>query len=393
MKKVLRFLSSMKFAIVLLIILGLASIGGTLLPQGGQEAFYLDRYGTSLGGLILFLGLDNAYSTWWYIGLAALLVISLLFCVILRVKPIISMVKRKSLKAASKKLGSWLLHFGLMLVIVFFALSSAFAKDTIVRGAPGTYQQVAETGIFIHFDDFEIPVSEGQYVDQYITDVHLTDVNNQPLTQAEISVNHPLTYEGIQFSQSSYGNALDLTISKEGQALGKTVLYEGEYAYFTEDALVVELLALFPDYIETPDGPSTKSMDFNNPYMLYRIYYNSNIMDMNLVPVGTPLMAMDYEIDTENPRLYSVLQVRYDPFKTPIFISSLIFILGIILVFFGPSENTKKVGVSHGGEEEAGPVDNTSGEATSLDEAENAKEVGKKKEKAKKKPNKEKDSK
>ena len=45
LKRILRFLASMKFAVGILFLLGVLSIGGTLIPQNLPKEFYLANYG------------------------------------------------------------------------------------------------------------------------------------------------------------------------------------------------------------------------------------------------------------------------------------------------------------------------------------------------------------
>ncbi|PMP98212.1 MAG: cytochrome c biogenesis protein ResB, partial [Thermodesulfobacterium geofontis] len=84
MGKIWNFLSSAKLAITLFLILAFISIFGTIVPQGESSQFYLMKYGSSLGKIILFLKLDDAYHSWWYIGTLFLFLANLIACSIKR---------------------------------------------------------------------------------------------------------------------------------------------------------------------------------------------------------------------------------------------------------------------------------------------------------------------
>ena len=67
MKRIVKFLSSIKLAIVLLIILAGASILGTLIPQGRTVEEYAARYG-SLSGALIKLQWTTLYRSVWFMG-------------------------------------------------------------------------------------------------------------------------------------------------------------------------------------------------------------------------------------------------------------------------------------------------------------------------------------
>ncbi|HUU28256.1 MAG TPA: cytochrome c biogenesis protein ResB [archaeon] len=94
-------MDSMKFAVILLVILTTVSLVGVLLPQfppdgftGSLESLYLKKYGPALGRLFVFLELDHLFTAWWYYILLALLCLNLTFCSFRRVAGIIKLVRR-----------------------------------------------------------------------------------------------------------------------------------------------------------------------------------------------------------------------------------------------------------------------------------------------------------
>ena len=83
MKKVLSFLRSMRFGMVLLALIAVLSVFGTLIAQGQSAAYYAHAC-PGWDGVILALGLDHVYSTWYYDALFAALCLNLLLCSVLR---------------------------------------------------------------------------------------------------------------------------------------------------------------------------------------------------------------------------------------------------------------------------------------------------------------------
>ncbi len=62
MKKFLSFISSLKVAIFLLILIAIYIVIGTMLPQHGTQELYEQRYPT-ISSIIITLHLDKAYSS------------------------------------------------------------------------------------------------------------------------------------------------------------------------------------------------------------------------------------------------------------------------------------------------------------------------------------------
>jgi cytochrome c biogenesis protein len=82
-------LSSVKLAVVLLVIIALASVVGMLFPQAPASdletramvaEMYRQRYGTAFGGLLVRLAVPDLYHSTWYLGLLLLLALSAFVC-------------------------------------------------------------------------------------------------------------------------------------------------------------------------------------------------------------------------------------------------------------------------------------------------------------------------
>lgn len=101
--KVWTTFSSVKFAIVLLIITLLATSFGSFLPQEMNtvipfgttvEQFYEEEYGV-FGSIFYMLGFHNLYETWWYITLIFLVAASLIICSLDRFVPLYRALKNQ----------------------------------------------------------------------------------------------------------------------------------------------------------------------------------------------------------------------------------------------------------------------------------------------------------
>lgn len=79
-------ISSLKFAILLMLFIAMSSSLGTLIPQGNNTKIYIDIYnsqplfGIFDGNQILFMGLDHIYTSSWFLTSLVLLCLSLAAC-------------------------------------------------------------------------------------------------------------------------------------------------------------------------------------------------------------------------------------------------------------------------------------------------------------------------
>lgn len=102
--KIWIFFSSVKTGVTLLVLTVLASALGTMFPQEyfipvGEDptTFYKEKYGT-LGYLYNKLGLDNLYTSWWYLILLALVAFSIIAASIDRGVPLHKSLTRQTVK-------------------------------------------------------------------------------------------------------------------------------------------------------------------------------------------------------------------------------------------------------------------------------------------------------
>ena len=101
--RIWNFFSSVKVAIILIIITLIASIIGTIFPQEryvpalNKGAWYNQQYGV-WGDIYYNLGLGNMYASWWYVTLLALIGISLVVCSLDRIVPLYKALKNQRVK-------------------------------------------------------------------------------------------------------------------------------------------------------------------------------------------------------------------------------------------------------------------------------------------------------
>lgn len=82
LKHIIELLSSMRFAIALLVVLAIASIVGTVLTQDDPYPNYVNQFGPFWADIFRAAGLFTVYSAWWFMLILGFLIVSISLCVI-----------------------------------------------------------------------------------------------------------------------------------------------------------------------------------------------------------------------------------------------------------------------------------------------------------------------
>lgn len=325
----------MKFAIIILIVLMLASIIGSLIPQNQDPEFYQKTY-QNFGNVITFLKFDQVYTSWWYLLIAIFLSLSIFFCIVVKVKPLIKIFKEKRFKEGSYYIGLWLLHLGLILIILFFVIGNATAYQSRVYNVKNTINKVEDTDLNIEILDFDILLTEDGHVDQYQSKVKFYDDDKNLIDQGEISVNHPMTVNGYQFSQSSYGYYVDAKVYKADEEIGQAALLENEYISADDAKITIKLNKFYPDVVEKDGEKVNNSKIIKNPLIEYTAYLGTMPVKTDLAEVGDKVRVGLYQVEFTKPDYYTIIDIRNDRFELLTGLGALVFMLGTFIVFLGP---------------------------------------------------------
>ena len=209
-------------------------------------------------------------------------------------------------------------------------------EEYTVYGVPGQTKEVGDTGYELSIDEFEVKLREDGTVDQYTSVLTMTDTYSGKSNTGEASVNHPLSVFGMKLYQNSTGWAATLDVYKDGEKIQEELLCAGEYAFVENTGgLSVGLNAFYPDFVEDENGhPMTLSSELKNPGYLYSIYYQNQIVGMNVLTEGEKITVEDYEFIFRNPQQYTLIQVKHDPFTPLTAIGGLIILCSLILAFY-----------------------------------------------------------
>jgi len=116
MNRVINILASLKFGIVLLMIIALAGVLSTLVHQGEPAIYYQAVYGHAVGSLFYYSGLTGVLDSPWFLASTLLLLVNLSLCTGKRFL--------KNLFGNWLACGSAILHLGLISIIVGGLMSS-----------------------------------------------------------------------------------------------------------------------------------------------------------------------------------------------------------------------------------------------------------------------------
>ena len=263
--QVLNWLSSLKIAILLLLLIAISCAAGTVIPQQESDQFYYENFNESpfLGlingkALVLF-ELNHVYTSFWFLLLLSWLGIALAVCSFRRQLPILKSALNwidyksprqiaklsiaqtiqntnpsaslENLKVNLKKqgwninetdgriaarkgvigrLGPILIHLG-MIVLMIGATYGSLNGQTIEKFlAPGRSLDLLDKNkekvLTIELQNFKIERDPQGRAEQYRSKVNIIDPNGN-IEAKEISVNYPLRYKGLTIYQAEWSLA------------------------------------------------------------------------------------------------------------------------------------------------------------------------------------------
>lgn len=390
----------MKTALFLLGLLLVLCLIGSFVVQGQSADYYLEIYGTAGGHLIVGLGWDHIFSMWYTGIVAACLCINLLCCNLLRARPIanawkaLALNKDKKEEAPEKEddrdskkawgyvlietlseqekdfflqqkkgyhflpedsgeiyafknrigvWGAWLTHLGMLIIIVGFAITETCSFTGYNHGIAGEAQSIEGSDLQVRIDSFKIDYNDDDSVSGYTTALSILDSSGNVLASGESSVNHPFTYKGYHFYQNSTGFACKLEMYNGEELLSKDTMYAGTSMSVAESGFTIYFDSMYPDYELVNGHPATRSPYLNNPAVLYVLYYQGQMIDMNIAVMGERLKFREFELAFEDAEYYTMLQVKKDPALGVVLAGACIIMFGLFFSFYMRPEQIRLI--------------------------------------------------
>ena len=310
-------IGSLKITLIILFALAFSSIFGTLIVQGQNDQFYIQKYGTLISPIILFLGADDFFNSTYYNILLFCLGLNLLVCTINSFKFVLLKDRRK--------LAIFLLHCG-VLVVFLGALISKFTKQSQHYTLFADEKVVLpDENAEIVFKEFSIEYHPGsQTPKEYRSRVELFE-NGVLKSDYSIRVNHPLRYKGFSFYQSSFKALADVEVRIKHR---DKVIWEGLWEHGRpllvagKNALRFEMVYFLPDASVDEQGRiSLRSYNLGNAAMLISAYRKNEIVyeqwvfsdRENNTGLNKGSGIFEFEIKKITPVYATIIQVIKDP--------------------------------------------------------------------------------
>lgn len=271
--KIWDFFCSLKLTLTLLISLALTSIIGTILPQGQLPPEYVASISQSKLQIYSKLGFFDMYHSWWFVALLCIFCVNLICCSIKRLPHVFKFVSQPMLvlaesgrnafsqkkeitasgsidslqeklsaflssefsspvvtknndeihlfaqKTAWCRLGVYVVHFSILVIFVGAIIGTLFGYKGFTNIMEGSSINSIEAR-----NGTQIPLGFELLCEKFAVEFYKTGApkefrstltvleNGKPVpgySKVKVIVNEPLTYKGITFYQSSYGQATE----------------------------------------------------------------------------------------------------------------------------------------------------------------------------------------
>ena len=261
-------LASMPLAIVLLMVLAIASVIGTVLLQNQEQADYLTQFGPVWYWVFRSLGLFDMYHAWWFIGLLGFLMVSLSFCLWHNVPRMLKEMRSRKItlaehawkrmqftheltvpslsidavrekvegmsgwqwamqqdeththirgdKGRHHKWGYILVHSALLVVLIGGWMSVQFGfrgnmavpegqSEKTITYLKGTGVESLDMPFDVRCNSFDIDFYPNGMPKEFKSNLTIIDDGKEMIT-SDIIVNEPLYYKGVRIYQASFGD-------------------------------------------------------------------------------------------------------------------------------------------------------------------------------------------
>jgi cytochrome c biogenesis protein len=267
--RLVALISDLRLAIVLLLVIAIASGVGTAIPQRETAEFYHRLYdpqpwlGLLPGEGVLALQLDHIYSSGWFLGLLAWLALALLLCSWRRQWPALRaslrwidyrkprqlsklslaeslatdqpaasleklgqllegkgwQIRRQGDRLAARKgllgkVGPLLVHAGMVVLMLGAAWGAVAGQRAEQYLAPGRSLELMDSRgsskLTLALDNFSIQRDPSGRPEQFTSQLRILEGDGSSgslLKQAQISVNHPLRFQGVTLYQADWALA------------------------------------------------------------------------------------------------------------------------------------------------------------------------------------------
>jgi cytochrome c biogenesis protein len=399
------FFASLRLTLVLLAVLAVLAVVGTLVPQQESAQELARRFSPGTLQILNALQVFNLYRSVWFLLAMGLLTVNLVICSIHRLPVSWRLFKAEipgddrlfrdlppertvyakgsrddALERAERALrrhyrdvdrsesprgvvlrgqkgrithfGVYAVHLGVLLILAGGVAGALFGFDGYVHIGEGETATAADLeggkgqrslGFGIRCDRFLIETYENGMPKTYRSDLTFLK-DGRPALQGVLLVNHPLTFEGIRFYQSSYGSSADgkarLSYTRKGASAKEQAVKLGDSFPLPGGEGTVQVLRVEENMMQM--GPAVK-LGIRSDRGSVQIWVfqeierirreNPGLYDQ--VPLFNPGLFSPYVFSLQGieERYYTVLKATTDPGVPLVAAGGLLLMAGLMVVF------------------------------------------------------------
>ncbi|CBN56526.1 MULTISPECIES: cytochrome c biogenesis protein [Kamptonema] len=271
-RELLPVLADLRLAIILLLAIAIFSISGTIVEQGQPVQFYQANYpehpalfGFLTWKVLLILGLDHVYRTWWFLSILILFGTSLTACTFTRQFPALKAARRWKFYEESRqfeklalsaeletsslnsleeilqkrryrvfregdtlyarkgivgKIGPIIVHASMLIILagaIWGTMTGFLGQELVASGDIFQIKNITDAGPWaeaqipkdwgLRVNRFWIDYTPDGNIDQFYSDLSVLDEEGKEVDKQTIYVNKPLRYRGVTIYQADWGIA------------------------------------------------------------------------------------------------------------------------------------------------------------------------------------------
>ena len=398
-KEFLPVLTDLRLAIILLLIIAAFSIIGTVIEQGQSVAFYQENYPESpaLFGfltwkVIIILGLDHVYRTWWFLSLLIFFGASLTACTFTRQLPALKAARRWKFfdkprrfqklalsaefdvekddftsiqnlteilqkrrykvfhednnkiyarKGIVGKLGPIVVHIGIVVILlgsILGAMTGFMAQEIVASGDTFRVKNIIDAGPWsisqvpkdwsVKVNRFWIDYTSTGDIDQFYSDLSVLDEDGKEVDKDTIYVNHPLRHKGVTLYQTDWG------IAAVKVRVNKSPIFQLPTALLDTGGKGRLWGTWIPTKPDLSEGVSLLARDLQGTVLIY---------DARGKLVNTVREGMSVEVNGVTLKILEVvgstgLQIKADPGIPVVYGGFALLMLGVVMSYFSHSQ-------------------------------------------------------
>lgn len=392
-QELLPVLTDLRLAIVMLLIIAIFSVTGTVIEQGQSVAFYQANYpehpalfGFLTWKVLLTVGLDHVYRTWWFLALLIFFGTSLTACTFTRQLPALKAARRwkfydeprqfqklalsaeldngsvNSLtqllqnqrykvfqekdhavyarKGIIGRIGPIIVHVGIVTILlgsIWGAMTGFVAQEMVTSGDTFQVKNIIDAGPLatalpkdwsVRVNRFWIDYTSSGGIDQFYSDMSVLNDQEQEVDRKTIFVNSPLRYRGVTFYQTDWG------ISAVRVRVNKSPIFQLPMAQLNTNGNGRIWGTWIPTKPDLSEGVSLLAKDLQGTVLIYDA--TGKLVDTVRTGMSTSVNGMTLKIlDVLGT---TGLQIKADPGIPVVYTGFALLMLGVVMSYFSHSQ-------------------------------------------------------